>query len=701
MKAPGQPPEHLPALDAEALWRLARLGALALSPDGCHAVCAVTQPDMAANRSRTRLWRWTLAGAGDDAPAPAIAFTQGEHDQAPAYSPCGRLLAFVGRRADAYQPDASPTTPQLHVMPADGGEARCVTRFGQGVGAFRWLPDGSGLVFVAWVWPELKTPQAQQQRWQAQATTLSTGRATSDMQYRHFGSVLPEGRAPHLLWLNLADGRVTDLLHGTGLALPRADPGLAHFAVHPSGGHVAVVHDPAAVKRVGACCAISEVALRPRRGQARVRPLLREADWHFHAPAYRPDGQALACIAAQRGVRHTAPQRLATVALQPGARWRLAQPLDWDHEVDAPLQWQADGQALWFTAQARGRCPLWRHRLDTGVSEPVLPGGWVHGFALAGHTLVTVQDSARHPPQLWAIPLHADGTVAAPQRLDRLNDDVLANHSLGAVQELSVPGALGDAVQAWLVFPPGFTRRRRHALMHVIHGGPHAAAGDTWSWRWNPHVLASRGAVVVQVNYHGSSGFGQAFKHSLIGRQGELELQDIESVTDHLLGQPWVDKRRVFATGGSYGGFLVAWMNGHVPCDAAQPRYRAYVCHAGVFDRAATFSADSYLQRPLDLGMLSAAGFWDALPRVLAQSPMAHAGRMHTPTLVIHGAQDFRVPDCNGLAYYNTLKARGVPARLLWFPDEHHWVLKPRNSRQWYGEFLDWITANDRPPRGR
>ena len=144
--------------------------------------------------------------------------------------------------------------------------------------------------------------------------------------------------------------------------------------------------------------------------------------------------------------------------------------------------------------------------------------------------------------------------------------------------------------------------------------------------------------------------------------------------------------KRVFATGGSYGGFLVAWMNGHV----APGRYRAYVCHAGVYDRVATFSADSYSTRPLDLG----AKYWEDPVRVAAQSPHSFAAQMATPTLVTHGAMDFRVPDCNGLAYYNTLKAKGVDARLLWFPDENHWVLKPRNSRLWYAEFAAWLARH-------
>jgi dipeptidyl aminopeptidase/acylaminoacyl peptidase len=686
------PPRQAP-LDVDTLWRLARVGALALSPDGRHAVCAIGQPDMEANRSRTHLWRLSTPGTGV---APeAREFTHcGDQDSAPAYSPDGTQIAFVARRPDPAKAGQLDATPQLYLMPADGGEARRVSDFAPGVGAFRWLPDGRSLVFVAWVWPELNSAKAQAARYREHGERRETGQATIEMQYRHFGSVLPSGREPHLMHLVLASGRITDLMQGSGLALPRADPGLSHFAVHPDGRRVAVVHDPAAVKQAGACCAISEIDLRSRR----VSALLQQADWSFHAPSYRPDGQMLACIAAHRGQVHTAPQRLATLALQPRARWQQAHTADWDHEVDAPLCWQADGQALWFTAEDRGRRPLWRHRLNQKHAECVVPGGWVHGFALAGdeltgQTLVTVEDCALHPPQVQARTLSATGAgvvASAPRRLERFNDAVLDGVALGAVQEKSVVGALGDTVQAWLIFPTSFKPRQKHAVLHVIHGGPHAAAGDTWSWRWNPHVLASRGAVVVQVNYHGSSGFGQAFKHSLIGRQGELELQDIEACTDWLHLQPWVDPKRVFATGGSYGGFLVAWMNGHVPYGRA-PRYRAYVCHAGVFDRVATMSADSYLQRPKDLG----ARYWEDLPQVLAQSPMNFAADMHTPTLVIHGAQDFRVPDCNGLAYYNTLKARGVPARLLWFPDEHHWVLKPRNSRQWYGEFLDWIAAHD------
>jgi dipeptidyl aminopeptidase/acylaminoacyl peptidase len=310
----------------------------------------------------------------------------------------------------------------------------------------------------------------------------------------------------------------------------------------------------------------------------------------------------------------------------------------------------------------------------------------VQGFDVARRgsddTIVVAIDSAAHPVQVHAI------RPGATRRLERFNDERMARVRLGETREVTFRGARGDPVQMFVTFPPRFDPKRKHPVLQMIHGGPYAAAGDTFGYRWSTHVFASRGYVVAAVNYHGSSGYGFRFRDSIMGRMGQLEMRDIEAGTDWLLKRPWADRRRLFAAGGSYGGFMVAWMNGHIPAG----RYRAYVCHAGVFDRVATFSADSYGERPRDLGAL----YWEKPAQVLAQSPHAFAHRMDTPTLVIHGNNDYRVPDTNGLAYYNTLLVRGVRARLVWFPDENHWVLKPRNSRLWYREIFGWLAANDR-----
>jgi dipeptidyl aminopeptidase/acylaminoacyl peptidase len=671
-------------LDVDTLWQLQRLGGLSLSPDGRAAVVSVATPSMEKNHTRSRLWLLPT-----DRQAPRALTSCGERDGQPAWSPRGDRIAFVARRE---QEDLKDSSPQLYTIAADGGEAQRHSQFGPGIDSFKWLPDGQRVVFSAWVWPGLKGAAAQNKAMADWRERKESGYVTSEGYYRHWDHNVPQGRVLHLLLLDLASGRITDLFEGTALELPRDGAGNEVYDVHPDGRRIAFVHDPAARPLQAHRLALSEIEI----GTRHVRPLIDDAAWDVSGPAYSPDGRHIAVAAAHVGRKHTALAQpaLVTPTAARGKVGRGAATLrvlvpGWDRAINTPLRWAPDGSALLFTAEDRGRCPLWHCPVDAETAAPTVlhAGGWVQGFDVAGDTVVLLADSASHPARVLARSL-AEGS-ALPRRLERFNDELLAGVAFGDVREVSVTGALGEPVQVWLVFPPGFDAKKKHPVTHVIHGGPFAAAGDTFSWRWNPHIFAAAGHVIAQVNYHGSSGFGFNFRDSLIGRQGELELQDIEAATDWLLQQRWADKTRVYATGGSYGGFLVAWMNSHV----APGRYRAYVCHAGVYDRIATFSADSYTTRPLDLG----AKYWEDPARVAAQSPHSFAAQMHTPTLVTHGAQDFRVPDCNGLAYYNTLQARGVDARLLWFPDENHWVLKPRNSRLWYAEFAAWLARHGGP----
>lgn len=664
-------------LDVETLWQIHRIGSLTLAPTGEQAVCSVVSYSMDQNQGSSSLWLLSTGGG-----APRRLTCYGEKDGQPAWSPSGERIAFIAKRDQQGQPDK---TPQLYLIAPDGGEALRASDFGPGVESFKWLPDGQRIVFAAWVWPELKGGAAQARRHREFSERKPTGYASSEAFTRYWDHQVPMGRVLHLWLLDLRSGRVSDLFEGTPYELPRDAAGNEVYDPSPDGRRIAFVHDPASAPRLGNRLALAQVLLKGRR---RVESLLDDPAWDFGAPRFSPDGRQLAMTAANVGQQHTALTEAAL--LQADGRWRLL-ALGWDRSLNAPLRWAHDGTKLYFAAEDRGRCHLWQLGLDDTAPRLAQPGGWVQAFDAAAGVLAWAADSAVTPAQAFARHERSDSTV---RRIDRFNQALLERVRFGDVREVEFSGAGGAPVQMWLTFPPGFDARRKTKLplTHVIHGGPFAAAGDTFSYRWNPHLFAAAGHVVAQVNYHGSSGFGLAFRHSLVGRQGELELQDIEAATQWLLQQPWADRERVFATGGSYGGFLVAWMNGHVPKWPQGP-YRAYICHAGVFDRVATFSADSWPVRPLDL----AAKYWEDMPRVLAQSPHNFAARMNTPTLVIHGAQDFRVPDCNGLAYYNTLKARGVDARLLWFPDENHWVLKPRNSRLWYREFAAWLQAQ--PPR--
>ncbi len=648
------------------LWKIERVGGVSLSPDGAQAVCALTRYDMDANRSASSLWLLSTFGG-----KPRQLTSCGEKDGQAAWSPTGDRIAFVARRE---QEGSKDETAQLYVIAADGGEAQRVSNFAPGIDAFKWFPDGKRIAFISWVWPGLKGSKAQIKAHKEFSERKETAYVTSEVQYRHWDHNLPMGRVPHLLVLDVATGRVRDLFEGTDFEMSRADPDAHGFDISADGGRIVFAFDPAREKQNVNNKALAELHLR----SGKFTTLALDEAWDFASPRYSPDGSTVAFTASHRGLKHTMPEWLATV--QPGEPWQLLSE-HWDHEVHAPIRWSDDGESVFFTAEERGRNHLWRFGIASKQAEIVVPGGWVQGFDVAGEVIVTAADAMDHPVRVTA----RQGAHPA-QRIERFNDGLTAKFRTATVEDVTIQGAQGDPVQMWVVYPPGFDRKKKYPVLHAIHGGPHAASGDTFHYRWNNQVFAAQGYVVACVNYHGSSGFGHAFLDSITHRWGDLELQDVEAGTDWLLKQGWCDKKRVYASGGSYGGYMVAWMNGHVPAG----RYNAYVCHAGCFDWVAIFSDDAFGWHSKELG----AWYWDDMQKVHSQSPHAFAKTMGTPTLVIHGALDYRVPDQQGLAYYNTLKAKGVDARLVWFPDENHWVLKPRNSKLWYGEFFDWLKAH-------
>ncbi|WP_348754334.1 S9 family peptidase [uncultured Aquincola sp.] len=659
--------------DIEALWKIERLGAPSLSPDGAQAVLPVTRFSMEDNNSRTVLWLLSTQGG-----KPRALTHGGDKDGQPRWSPRGDRIAFIAKREQEGRKD---TAPQLYVIPADGGEARRVATVATGIEAYRWLPDGKRIVAVSWVWPQLKGGRAQAKAYKAFSERKETGYVTAEPLYRFWDDHLPQDRVPHLHLIDVDSGKVRDLFEGTAWELRRVDPSAENFDVSPDGERIVFAFDPAPVKRIDGRYALAELQL----ATGRVDVIARDEAYDFSSPRYSPDGERVAFTASHQGRKHTMPAQLAVwERSRPGSRtgrWAVESEA-WDHEVHAPLHWEDDGQAVLFTAEQQGRCHLWRFDLPDRRAEVVLEGGWVQGFDKQAGTLVALRDAASHPAQVIAcLP------GQKPRRIERFNDALLGPLAWGRNEAIWITGAEGDKVQVWLTYPPGFDPKKKYPLLHLIHGGPHTAAGDVWHYRWNTELFAAQGYVVAAVNYHGSSSFGYAFLDSITHRWGTLELQDVEAATDALLQQPWADPARVFATGGSYGGYMVAWMNGHVPAG----RYAAYVCHAGCFDWQAMFADDAWSWHAKELG----AWYWDKPDQVAAQSPASYAGSMSTPTLVIHGAKDYRVPDAQGLAYYNTLHARGVDTRLLWFPDENHWVLKPRNSRLWYAEFLAWLKRHD------
>ncbi|MBI3148437.1 MAG: S9 family peptidase [Betaproteobacteria bacterium] len=648
----------LSPFSVEELWAIPRPGAPSLAPDGSRLVVALTRYDLAKNEAHDEIWVQAVRGRARRRLAEASSGSD------PRWSPDGRRIAFIAKRD-------GDEVPQVYVIDPDGGEARRVTRLATGASNLRWFPDGRHLAFISWAWPDLATPQAQARRMREQEKDPVKAHASEHLSYRYWDHWLTDGRVPRIYIASLGGGQCRDLLGGSAFSLLWFDPSREFFDISPDGREIALSVDFSAEPKWGNDCDIVTVDV----ASGKWKNLTAGSRRSNTEPSYSPDGRRLAYLSCDYHRSLDDQPRLSIRERKGGATRRLA--AEWDR-APSHLRWARDSSALYCLAEDRGHQPLFRVALEDTQPERLTGAGTVTGFDLGsdGRTVVYTHSSMCLPPEVCARSANeAERVLFAP------GQRIVERARLGEVRELRVTGAGGEPVQMWVTYPPRFDPARKWPLLHLIHGGPHSAWLDFFHFRWNAQIFAAQGYVVVSVNYHGSSGWGQSFLESDNGCYGEKELADLEAATDFMLAQGCIDPRRLYAAGGSYGGYMVAWLNGH------SSRYRAYVCHAGCWDWVSMMATDVYSYFNHELG----AFHWDDEQRVMRQSPHHFAGNCATPTLVIHGELDYRVPAAQGLQYYATLKARGVPARLLVFPDENHWILKPRNAQRWTQEFLDWL----------
>jgi dipeptidyl aminopeptidase/acylaminoacyl peptidase len=395
-------------------------------------------------------------------------------------------------------------------------------------------------------------------------------------------------------------------------------------------------------------------------------------------PRYTPDGGTLVYGRREDALFYADRVRLWRLDRATGAHapWLADWPLSPEGWAFGP-----DG-TLWFDAEEEARASLFALPPPGPGPAPaprrVHRGGTVGHVAPAGDGRVLfTRASLVDPAEVWRCGV--EGTDVT--RLTRFTEAAMAGVATGEVTERWFEGAGGETVQMWLVRPVGEPGPGPPPLVHVIHGGPHGSSGDEFHLRWNPHVLGAPGYLVALVNFQGSTSFGQEFARRIQGAWGDRPFEDVMRATDVLAAEGLVDPARMAAAGGSYGGYLVAWIVGHTD------RFRCLVNHAGVFDTLADYADDVTQGR----GRAFGGEPWEDLAGLDRWNPARYTGAFQTPMLVLHGERDFRVPASLGLQCYGILKARRVPARLVYFPDEHHWILKPRNSLLWYREVLGWL----------
>jgi dipeptidyl aminopeptidase/acylaminoacyl peptidase len=544
------------------------------------------------------------------------------------------------------------------------------------VSAIKWFPDSSAIAFISWVWPQLKNEKAQAKHLKERKEDKVKAHVVEHTSFRHWDHWLSDGRVPHVHMVNIETGKCRDLFAGGKYALQTSDPGPADFDISPDGRHIAFCFNPNEDARGDQEHHIAELDIK----NGKIRTLTASSLLSHTAPKYSPDGASIALLV--QDMRRSMDDD-NKVALLDRASGKLAVISQWDRNINPPLKWAANAKSIYFTADEFGRLNVWR--LPVGAKKPALvaQGGTVTDFDVKADKVVFVRNNMSAAPKVFASDANGQNEAA----IESFNDALMTKFRLGEVREFTIEGWNKEPVQMWVVYPPNFDAKKKWPLLHNIHGGPHANWGDNFHQRWNNQVFAAQGYVVVCVNYHGSLGWGNKFLESNTGTFGSKEHTDVEAGTDFMLKQGYIDPKRLAASGGSYGGKMVAWMNGRNGAKKGGDRYKAYVCHAGCFDWRAMYAGDAGYWFDHSL----TTTYWNDAKKFAAQNPVTYAQYMRTPTLVMHGSLDYRVPDAQGLAYYGTLKALNVPARLVLFPDENHWILKPQNSRLWYKEYFAWL----------
>ena len=649
------------SLIAEDLWTLPRVGAPQAFPDGQALVVPVTRWNLEKNESRTQLYRVSTSGG-----APVAITTPDASASEPRISPEGRRLAFTRKDANGKN--------QLMLMSLEGGEPRKLTDLPLGVFDPRWLPDGSGLVFASNVIKGHFTPEQTAAELKRRADDPVKAHVTEERFYRFWDNWLTTGEVPHLFHYDLARESARDLMPESTVWFDWMDPS-GQYDLSPDGREIALAGISFDTQRSLIVTRIYTVPLGPAStagsGALTCRTTGHPAD--DSRPRYSPDGKWLVY-----GMTHDPEFYADRVRLMRMDR-ASGKHEEWLGSWDlTPSHWEftADG-TLVFEAEQNARLKLFTFKEGPEPKAITSDGSASSVTPLAGGRVAFVFQTLAAPSEVH-VTAQAGGTAA---RVTEFTSEGASKFHVGETREITFEGSRGENVQMFLVLPPDFTTGKKYPLVHMIHGGPHGTFGDLWHARWNAQAFAAPGYVVALVNFQGSTSWGQDFAQRIQGEWAARPFEDIMKATDLLIASGLVDEKRMAVTGGSYGGYMVTWIAGHTD------RFNCIVNHAGVADLTAQYASDVTQGR----GRAAGGEAWDGLEKQDMWSPARFAKGMNTPMLVIHGERDYRVPIGQGLLIYGVLKAKGVPARLVYFPDENHWVLKARNSLLWYKEVHAWL----------
>ena len=664
-----------PRFTVEEMLKLDRVSDPQLSPDGRLVAYVVTRVSLEQNSRNSDIWMVPVTGG-----APVALAQSPRSDDTPRWSPDGRTLAFVSTRGGSSQVWLVAVGPS-----GPAGEPRKLTDLATEASGATWSPDGRWILFVSDVYPACGTVACNEQKLKEAEARPSKARVIDGLMFRHWTS-WKEGRFSHL-FLVPADGSAPprDVTPGRADVPPFSLGGPTDYAFSPDSRELAFVRKTDKVEAISTNSDLFLLDLADPKAEARKVTTNPAADG---GPAYSPDGRFIAYRAQHRPGFEADRWQLMLYDRKAGEH--RSTTVGWDRSPDS-YAWAPDSRSIYLTAENEGRSDIFRLDLAGGDPRPIVVQGTNGELQISrdGKTLVFTRNDLTSPSEVVATRIEGG---APPDDFLMLTGATrgLKAFGLRPAESVTYEGAGGRKVQAWIVKPPDFREGQRYPLLYLVHGGPQSAWHDGWTFRWNAQVFASAGYVVVLPNPRGSTGFGQQFVDEISGDWGGRVYEDLLKGLDFAEALPYVEKGRVGAAGASFGGYMMNWFLGHTD------RFKAIVTHAGVYNLTSMWGVTEELWFPE----------WDIQgtpwtnPEAYAKwSPHAYAKNFRTPTLVTHGELDFRVPIGEALQLFTTLQRLEVPSRLVYFPDEGHWINRPANAALWYREFLEWMNRWVKPAR--
>jgi dipeptidyl aminopeptidase/acylaminoacyl peptidase len=640
-----------------------RVASPTISPDGKWIAYSVATPDMDANRNASNVWVVPATGGA------AIQLTQSGHDSAPAWSPDSKTLAFISSRDG---------NSQVYILSMEGGESHAITHIASGADLVEWSPDGTTVAFTSAVYVDCKDDACNRARDADKEKNKVKARAYEQLLYRHW-THWSEGKRSHL-FVAPADGTGTprDLTTGANYDVPpdeRGGPDDIDFS--PDGKEICFTAVP---DKVEALSTNGELFVVPVSG-GEPKQITTNPGFDGN-PVYSPDGNYIAYHAQFTPGYEADRWRVMRYDRHTEKNEDLTQKFDRSAEG---LAWSPDSKTIYFTAENEMLSPVYALGARGGAEPKKLVA---EGF----NSAVSISRAGRMAFERTTLTMPAEVFVASAdgtnaQQMTHHNDAMLATLDMNAPETFWFEGAGGSRVQAMLIRPPKFDATKKYPLLVLLHGGPQTMWSNAWGYRWNEQIFSSGGYVTLMINRHGSTGYGQKFTDEVTNDWGGQAYTDVMKGVDYALANnKFIDGSRMAAAGGSYGGFMADWIAMH------SGRFKAIISHAGVYDQISMYATDELWFAEHDMQGTP----WsnpESYKKWSASTFAGELGKYKTPTLVIAGENDFRVPYTQSLEFFNTLQRQGVPSKLVIFPDEGHWVLKPQNSQFWYKTFLDWLAA--------